>query len=59
MGGFLIWAALCDRSTCVAQYTALREPLKQGSDGLTGEMSEILVLSPVSRIHPSLNLSIS
>jgi hypothetical protein len=35
-----------------------REPLKQGIDGLTGEMSEILVLSPVSRIHPSLNLSI-
>jgi hypothetical protein len=36
-----------------------REPLKQGIDGLTGEMSEILVLSLVSRIHPSLNLSIS
>jgi hypothetical protein len=35
------------------------EPLKQGIDGLTGEMSEILVLSLVSRIHPSLNLSIS
>jgi hypothetical protein len=36
-----------------------REPLKQGIDGLTGEMSEVLVLSPISRIHPSLNLSIS
>jgi hypothetical protein len=36
-----------------------REPLKQGIDGLTGEMSEVLVLSPVSRIHPSLNLGVS
>jgi hypothetical protein len=36
-----------------------RKPLEQGIDGLTGEMSEVLVLSPVSRIHPSLNLSIS
>jgi hypothetical protein len=36
-----------------------REPLKQGIDGLTREMSEIIVLSPVSHIHPSLNLSIS
>jgi hypothetical protein len=35
-----------------------REPLKQGIDGLTGEMSEVLVLSPVGRIHPSLNLGI-
>jgi hypothetical protein len=35
-----------------------REPLKQGIDGLTGEMSEILVLSPVGHIHPSLNLGI-
>jgi hypothetical protein len=34
------------------------EPLKQGIDGLTREMSEILVLSPVSHIHPSLNLGI-
>jgi hypothetical protein len=34
------------------------EPLKQGIDGLAGEMSEVLVLSPVSRIHPSLNLGI-
>jgi hypothetical protein len=33
-----------------------REPLKQGIDGLAGEMSEVLVLSPVSRIHPSLKL---
>jgi hypothetical protein len=36
-----------------------RKPLKQGIDGLTREMSEILVLSPVSCIHLSLNLSIS
>jgi hypothetical protein len=36
-----------------------RESLKQGIDGLTGEMSEILVLSPISHIHLSLNLSIS
>jgi hypothetical protein len=35
-----------------------RKPLKQGIDGLTGEMSEVLVLSPVGRIHPSLNLGI-
>jgi hypothetical protein len=35
------------------------EPLKQGIDGLTMEMSEVLVLSPVSRIHLSLNLGIS
>jgi hypothetical protein len=35
-----------------------REPLKQGIDGLTGEMSEVLILSPVGRIHPSLNLGI-
>jgi hypothetical protein len=34
------------------------EPLKQGIDGLAGEMSEVLVLSPVSCIHPSLNLGI-
>jgi hypothetical protein len=34
------------------------EPLKQGIDGLTGEMSEVLVLSLVGRIHPSLNLGI-
>jgi hypothetical protein len=36
-----------------------REPLKQGIDGLTGEMSEVLVLSPVGRINLSLNLGIS
>jgi hypothetical protein len=36
-----------------------RIPLEQGIDGLTKEMSEILVLSLVSRAHPSLNLSIS
>jgi hypothetical protein len=36
-----------------------REPLKQGIDGLTGEMSEVLLLSLVGRIHPSLNLYIS
>jgi hypothetical protein len=35
-----------------------REPLKQGIDGLAGEMSEVLALSSVSRIHPSLNLGI-
>jgi hypothetical protein len=35
-----------------------REPLKQSIDGLAGAMSEVLVLSPVSRIHPSLNLGI-
>jgi hypothetical protein len=35
-----------------------REPLKQGVDGLAGELSEVLVLSPISRIHPSLNLGI-
>jgi hypothetical protein len=35
------------------------KPLEQGINGLTGEMSEVLVLSPVSRIHPSLNLNIS
>jgi hypothetical protein len=35
------------------------KPLKQGIDGLTGEMSEVLVLSLVSRIHPSMNLGVS
>jgi hypothetical protein len=35
-----------------------RKILKQGIDVLTREMSEILVLSPVGRIHPSLNLGI-
>jgi hypothetical protein len=35
-----------------------REPLKQGIDGLAGEMSEVLILYPLSRIHPSLNLGI-
>jgi hypothetical protein len=35
-----------------------REPLRQGIDGLTGEMSEVLVLSLVGLIHPSLNLGI-
>jgi hypothetical protein len=34
------------------------EPLKQGIDGLIGEMSEVVVLSPVGRINPSLNLGI-
>jgi hypothetical protein len=33
-----------------------REPLKQDIDGLTREMSKVLVLSPV--VHPSLNLGI-
>jgi hypothetical protein len=32
--------------------------LKQGIDGLTGEMSEVLVLSLVGRIHLCLNLGI-
>jgi hypothetical protein len=36
-----------------------REMLKQGIYGLTGEMSEVLVLSPVGRKEPSLNLSVS
>jgi hypothetical protein len=35
-----------------------RETLKHGIYGLTGEMSEILVLSPVGRKEPSLNLSV-
>jgi hypothetical protein len=35
------------------------KPLKQGIDGLTGEMSEVLLLSLVSRVHPSLNLGVS
>jgi hypothetical protein len=35
-----------------------REPLKQGIDGLTGDMSEVLILSLVGRIHLSLNLGI-
>jgi hypothetical protein len=35
-----------------------REPLKQDIEGLTGEMSEVLVLSPVGRIHSRLNLGI-
>jgi hypothetical protein len=35
-----------------------RKTLKQGIDGLTGEMSQVLVLSLVGRIHPSLNLGI-
>jgi hypothetical protein len=35
-----------------------REPLEQGIYGLTGEMSEVLVLSPVSRIQPCLNICI-
>jgi hypothetical protein len=35
-----------------------RKPLKQGIDGLTGETSEVLILSLVGRIHPILNLGI-
>jgi hypothetical protein len=35
-----------------------RKPLEKGVNELTGEMSEVLLLSPVSRVHPSLNLSI-
>jgi hypothetical protein len=34
------------------------KPLEKGIDGLVGEMSEVLVLYPVSRVHPSVNLSI-
>jgi hypothetical protein len=36
-----------------------REMLKHGIYGLTGEMSEVLVLSPVGCKEPSLNLSVS
>jgi hypothetical protein len=32
-----------------------REPLKQGIDGLTGEMSEVLILSPGSTLVLRLN----
>jgi hypothetical protein len=35
-----------------------RKLLEKGIDKLTGEMSEVLVLSLVSRVHLSLNLSI-
>jgi hypothetical protein len=35
-----------------------RETLKHGIYGLTGEMSEVLILSPVGRKEPSLNLSV-
>jgi hypothetical protein len=35
-----------------------RETLKHGIYGLTGEMSEVLVLSPVGHNEPSLNLSV-
>jgi hypothetical protein len=35
-----------------------RKPLEKGIDGLAGEMSEVLVLSLVNRLYPSLNLSI-
>jgi hypothetical protein len=34
------------------------EPLEHGVYGLTGEMSEVLVLSPISRKQASLNLTI-
>jgi hypothetical protein len=34
------------------------KPLEKGIDGLIGEMSEVLVLSLVSRVHPRLNLGI-
>jgi hypothetical protein len=34
------------------------EPLKHGIYGLTGDMSEVLVLSPIGRNEPSLNLSV-
>jgi hypothetical protein len=35
-----------------------RETLKHGIYGLTGEMSEVLVLSPVGRKESSLNLRV-
>jgi hypothetical protein len=35
-----------------------RETLKHGIYGLTGEMSEVLVLSPLERKESSLNLSV-
>jgi hypothetical protein len=35
-----------------------RETLKHGIYGLTGEMSEVLILSPVGHKEPSLNLSV-
>jgi hypothetical protein len=35
-----------------------RKLLEKGIDGLAGEMSEVLVLSLVSRVHLSLHLSI-
>jgi hypothetical protein len=35
-----------------------RETLKHSIYGLTGEMNEVLVLSPVGRKEPSLNLSV-
>jgi hypothetical protein len=35
-----------------------RKPLEKGIDRLAGEMSKVLLLSPISRVHPSLNLSI-
>jgi hypothetical protein len=35
-----------------------REPLEQGIYGLTREMSEVILLSPVSRIQPCLNVRI-
>jgi hypothetical protein len=35
-----------------------RKPLEKGIDGLTEEMREVLVLSSISHVHPSLNLSI-
>jgi hypothetical protein len=35
-----------------------RETLKHGIYGLTGEMSEVLVLFPVGRKEPSQNLNI-
>jgi hypothetical protein len=45
---------------CVPKYTVNnRKPLEQGISQLTREMSEVLVLSPLSRIYLSLNLSIS
>jgi hypothetical protein len=36
----------------------VRKPLEKGIGGLAGEMREVLVLSPVSRVYLILNLGI-
>jgi hypothetical protein len=42
----------------IGPHVVHREPLEQGINRLTVEMSEVLVLSLVSRIQPCLNVSI-